>query len=68
MKTFSGQKWAGIYSLMHSLGICIEREQLKTVTLSLYSTSRAELLARLSRLPSQIEAEDIPDLVTLAQV
>jgi len=29
---------------------------------------RAELLARLNRLPSQIEAEDIPDLVTLAQV
>jgi len=31
-------------------------------------SDRAELLARLSRLPSQIEAEDIPDLVTLAQV
>ena len=30
--------------------------------------SSAELLARLSRLPSQIEAEDIPDLITLAQV
>ena len=29
---------------------------------------RAELLARLSRLPGQIEAEDIPDLFTLAQV
>ena len=29
---------------------------------------REELLARLRRLPSQIEADDIPDLVTLAQV
>jgi len=29
---------------------------------------RIELLARLNRLPSQIEAEDIPDLITLAQV
>lgn len=29
---------------------------------------REELLARLTRLPGQIEAEDIPDLVTLAQV
>ena len=29
---------------------------------------REELLARLKRLPSQIEGEDIPDLVTLAQV
>ena len=29
---------------------------------------REELLARLARLPGQIEAEDIPDLVTLAQV
>ena len=29
---------------------------------------RAELLARLARLPGQIEAEDIPDLVTLALV
>ena len=29
---------------------------------------RTELLARLKRLPGQIEAEDIPDLVTLAQV
>jgi hypothetical protein len=29
---------------------------------------REELLARLKRLPGQIEAEDIPDLVTLAQV
>ena len=29
---------------------------------------KEELLARLRRLPSQIEADDIPDLVTLAQV
>ena len=29
---------------------------------------RSELLARLARLPGQIEADDIPDLVTLAQV
>ena len=29
---------------------------------------REELLARLARLPGQIEADDIPDLVTLAQV
>ena len=29
---------------------------------------REELLARLKRLPGQIEAEDVPDLVTLAQV
>lgn len=29
---------------------------------------RSELLARLVRLPGQIEADDIPDLVTLAQV
>ena len=29
---------------------------------------REELLARLTRLPGQVEAEDIPDLVTLAQV
>ena len=29
---------------------------------------REELLARLRRLPGQIEGEDIPDLVTLAQV
>ena len=34
----------------------------------LFLNSSAELLARLNRLPSQIEAEDIPDLVTLAQV
>eukprot|EP00088_Acartia_fossae_P047556 TRINITY_DN5156_c0_g1_i6.p1 TRINITY_DN5156_c0_g1~~TRINITY_DN5156_c0_g1_i6.p1 ORF type:complete len:637 (+),score=133.37 TRINITY_DN5156_c0_g1_i6:49-1959(+) len=32
------------------------------------NNDRAELLARLARLPGQIEAEDIPDLVTLAQV
>ena len=31
-------------------------------------SDRDELLARLTRLPGQIEAEDIPDLVTLAQV
>ena len=31
-------------------------------------SDREELLARLARLPSQIEADDIPDLVTLAQV
>jgi len=32
------------------------------------TNDREELLARLKRLPSQIEAEDVPDLVTLAQV
>ena len=31
-------------------------------------SDREELLARLARLPGQVEAEDIPDLVTLAQV
>ena len=31
-------------------------------------TDREELVARLARLPGQVEAEDIPDLVTLAQV
>jgi len=31
-------------------------------------SDREELLARLARLPAQIEADDIPDLVTLAQV
>ena len=31
-------------------------------------SDREELLARLTRLPGQIEADDIPDLVTLAQV
>ena len=31
-------------------------------------SDREELLARLVRLPGQVEAEDIPDLVTLAQV
>ena len=32
------------------------------------NNDREELLARLKRLPGQIEAEDVPDLVTLAQV
>ena len=32
------------------------------------TSDREELLARLARLPGQVEAEDIPDLVTLAQV
>jgi len=32
------------------------------------TSDREELLARLKRLPSQIEADDVPDLVTLAQV
>ena len=31
-------------------------------------SDREELLARLARLPGQIEADDIPDLVTLAEV